>query len=475
MPLLFGVAALFVLAGIYIVMSLSRFRESAGALEQTARELLTRLRSVEERLEDTESRVSEGLSSMRREQRENAEAARREQTRSVSAMGDAQAKRIKEIGDLQSDNFRSFSMQLTNIGESQASLMKEMSEHQAKDLGTFSDQLAKLSALNEQKLEGVRAAVEARLTELRKSNEAELEKMRATVDEQLHTALEKRLGEAFTTVSNRLEQVHRGLGEVQALTSDVTDLKKVLSNVKVRGTWAEVQLGSLLEQVLAKEQYGVNVAVRKGSNERVEFAVKLPGAEDGCVWLPIDSKFPVEDYRRIVEASESGDKQKTEEARKALRRRVLEEAKDIKTKYIAPPQTTDFGIIYLSTEGLYAEVLNMDGLCEELSRVWRVVPAGPATICALLNSLQMGFRTLAIQKRSSEVTELLGKVRTEFEKFAEVLDKARKKIDDAGKELDRTNSCTKRINRALNNVQRVPVDGNETFALAPSNDTEDNQ
>ena len=463
MPVLIGIGALALLAGIYIVMSLSRFRESAGAMEQATRELLTRLQKIEIRLDETEGRLNDNLGSMRKEQREAATEARAEQARGISTFGDAQAKRIKEIGDLQRESFQTFSAQLTKLGETQATRIKEISSQQAESLAAFSNQLTNISRLNEEKLEAVRGVVEERLRELHKSNEEKLEKMRATVDEQLHSTLEKRLGEAFTTVSERLEQVHKGLGEMHALTFDVGDLKKVLSNVKVRGSWGEMQLRVLLEQMLTREQYAENVATRPNCTERVEFAVILPGADDesGKVWLPIDSKFPIEDYQRLISASESGDSQQITEQQKALRLRVLEEAKTIHVKYIEPPFTTDFGILYLPIEGLYAEVLRIDGLCEQLARDFRVVPAGPTTICALLNSLQMGFRTLAIEKRSSEVWVLLGKVKTEFEKFGEVLEKTRQKIDQAGKELDKAGTRTRAINRALKNVQQLPVSDEE--------------
>ncbi|WP_288503198.1 DNA recombination protein RmuC, partial [uncultured Cloacibacillus sp.] len=366
MPVLIGIGALALLAGIYIVMSLSRFRESAGAMEQATRELLTRLQKIEIRLDETEGRLNDNLGSMRKEQREAATEARAEQARGISTFGDAQAKRIKEIGDLQRESFQTFSAQLTKLGETQATRIKEISGQQAESLAAFSNQLTNISRLNEEKLEAVRGVVEERLRELHKSNEEKLEKMRATVDEQLHSTLEKRLGEAFTTVSERLEQVHKGLGEMRALTSDVGDLKKVLSNVKVRGSWGEMQLRVLLEQMLTREQYAENVATRPNCTERVEFAVILPGADDesGKVWLPIDSKFPIEDYQRLISASESGDSQQITEQQKALRLRVLEEAKTIHVKYIEPPFTTDFGILYLPIEGLYAEVLRIDGLCE---------------------------------------------------------------------------------------------------------------
>ena len=429
MPILIGAGLAIILAAVYVAFSMSRFRESAGAMEQTARELLTRLQSVEARLGETEDTLAKNLTAMRREQNETAAAGRAEQARNFAVLGDAQAKRVMEIGSVQRDSFQNFAKQLA---------------------------------------EAMRSTVEEKLREMQKGNEEKLEKMRATVDEQLHATLEKRLGEAFASVSERLEQVHKGLGEMRALTSDVGDLKKVLSNVKARGTWGEMQLRALLEQMLTKEQYAENVETRPGSGQRVEFAVVLPGRGEGgaTVYLPIDSKFPMEDYQRITAASERGDAAALTEAQKALRARVLDEAKAIHDKYIEPPHTTDFGILYLPIEGLYAEVLRLDGLCERISREYRVVPAGPTTVCALLNSLQMGFRTLAIEKRSSEVWVLLGKVKTEFEKFGVVLEKTREKIEAAGKELDNAGVRTRAINRALKNVQQLPLEGGEDFLSA---------
>lgn len=434
MPLIIGAMALAVIAGIYIVMSLSRFREGAGAMEQTARELLTRLQKIEGTIAEGERETSSELAQMRKEQREAAAEARLEQSRSVGMFGDSQAKRIREIGDLQRESLAAFSVQLSAI-----------------------------SRLNEEKLEAMRKTFEEKIAEMQRGNEEKLEKMRATVDEQLHSTLEKRLGESFSTVSRQLEDVHRGLGEMRALTSDVGDLKRVLSNVKVRGTWGEMQLGTLLEQILTAEQYDTNVATRPGTAERVEFALRLPGAGDEKrpVYLPIDSKFPIEDYKIIAAASEAGDEKGIADAQKLLRARVMGEAKDIRDKYIEPPYTTDFGILYLPTEGLYAEVLRIDGLCEELSQKFRVVPSGPTTICALLNSLQMGFRTLAVEKRSSEVWTLLGSVKREFDRFGESLDKVRKRIDQAGKELENTDNRTRQITRQLSGVQSLPAGGGD--------------
>lgn len=438
-----GIAVLLITA--YIISTVSKLKENSAAMEQAARELIVRLQSVEGRLDETERAVNENFISMRKEQREDSRAGREEQTKGIASFGDAQAKRIKEIGDLQRESMQAFSMQLTNM-----------------------------SRLNEEKLEAMRATVETKLQELYKSNEEKLEKMRVTVDEKLHETLEKRLGEAFATVSDRLEQVHKGLGEMKALTSDVGDLKKVLSNVKVRGMWGEMQLRTILEQILTPEQYSENVAVRPNSGERVEFAISLPGAGDDNrpVWLPIDSKFPLEDYQRLMSASEEGDLSVIADVRKALRTRVLDEAKAIRDKYLEPPHTTDFGILYLPVEGLYAEVLRIDGLCETLARDFRVVPAGPTTFTALLNSLQMGFRTLAIEKRSSEVWVLLGKVKTEFDKFGTVLEKTKLKIEQAGKELDNAGQRSRAISRALRGVEAVPSDAEASIISIDTSEEE---
>ena len=283
--------------------------------------------------------------------------------------------------------------------------------------------------------------------------------MRATVDEKLQGTLEKRLGESFAQVSERLEQVHKGLGEMQVLASGVGDLKRVLTNVKSRGSWGEVQLEALLGELLAPEQYERNVATRPGSQERVEFAVRLPGHQSGeaPVWLPIDAKFPTEDWQRLQDAHDRADVAGTEAAGKALEARVRQCAKDVHDKYLHPPQTTDFGLLFLPVEGLYAEVARRPALLEQLQREQRVVIAGPTTLAALLNSLQMGFRTLAIQKRSGEVWQLLGAVKTEFGKFGTVLDGVKKKLDQASGQIDEAAVRTRAIERRLRGVQELPA------------------
>jgi len=291
-------------------------------------------------------------------------------------------------------------------------------------LTTMSKSLAEqLSATGNQ----LRATLYERLTEIQTDTARKLEEMRKTVDEKLHATLEQRLGESFKQVSDRLEQVHRGLGEMQTLASGVGDLKRVLTNVKIRGTWGEVQLGALLEQVLTPDQYAKNVCTVPNSRDLVEFAIKLPGKADGIpVWLPVDAKFPVEDYQRLMDAQDKADIEQMEIAAKALENRIKQEAKTIRDKYIEPPHTTDFGILFLPTEGLYAEVLRRPGLADFIQREYRVIVSGPTSFAALLNSLQMGFRTLAIEHRSSEIWTLLGEVKTEFGKFGDVIDATQK-------------------------------------------------
>jgi DNA recombination protein RmuC len=306
-------------------------------------------------------------------------------------------------------------------------------------------------------LESVRSTVDLRLRQLQEDNTAHIEKMRSTVDEKLQGTLERRLGEAFKAVSDRLEQVHQGLGAMQQLASDVGGLQKVLANVKTRGGWGEVQLGALLEQVLTPDQFARNVRTRDESNENVEFAIKLPGNEDGApVWLPIDAKFPTEDYQRLLAAQEKGDLALVEGATKSLETQLKKSARDICQKYINPPKTTDFALMFLPTEGLYAEAIRRVGLVEQVQRECRVIFAGPTTLAALLNSLQMGFRTLAIQQRSSEVWNLLAAVKTEFGKFGDALAKVKDKLDQASTDMDKVAVRSRAITKQLNKVEELP-------------------
>lgn len=317
-------------------------------------------------------------------------------------------------------------------------------------------QLSAHAGTQNAQFETLRASVEQRLERIQQDNSTKLEQMRQTVDEKLHATLEKRLSESFKQVSERLELVHKGLGEMQSLATGVGDLKKVLSNVKTRGVFGEVQLAALLEQVMAPEQYEKNVTTRPGSRERVEFAIKLPGGEDGePVLLPIDAKFPLEDYQRLQAAEEAGDPAAVEMAGKALEARVKLEAKSIAEKYLAPPHTTNFALLYLPFEGLFGEVLRRPGLFDQIQRDWRVTICGPTNLLAYLNSLQMGFRTLAIQQRSSEVWQVLGTVKAEFGKFAEVLASTKRQLQTVANSIDQAETRTRQIERKLKDVETL--------------------
>ncbi len=362
---------------------------------------------------------------------------------------------------------------LKGITEATTKTMGELANAQKVQLDTLSSAIMKLSDSNEKKLEAIRTTVEGKLQNIQNDNAKQLEEMRRTVDEKLQGTLEKRLGESFKQVSERLEQVHKGLGEMQTLATGVGDLKKVLTNVKTHGTWGEIQLGSLLEQVLNPDQFSTNVATKDGG-ERVEFAIKLPGQGtdmNETVWLPIDAKFPNEDYQRLVEAQELADVEAVEAAGKQLENRVKMCARDISDKYLNPPNTTDFAILYLPIEGLFAEVIRRVGLTEITQREHRVVIAGPTTLWSILNSLQMGFRTLTIQKRSSEVWNLLAAVKTEWTKYGDILDAVQKKIQQASDTIDKAKTRSRAVGRKLKDVQELPV--GEAAALLPRSLTED--
>lgn len=335
-------------------------------------------------------------------------------------------------------------------------------EEQARSLKRFADTLqltlSNLTESNAQRMLEVRGTLESKIRDLQADNAKRLEEMRQTVDEKLHATLETRLTESFRQVSERLEKVHQGLGEMQALAIGVGDLKRVLTNVKTRGTWGEVQLEMLLEQVLTVDQYAKNVETVAGSNARVEFAIKLPGVVDGGppLWLPIDAKFPKEQYERLLEAAETADADGVARAGAELERAVRGEAKTICEKYVSPPQTTDFAILFLPTEGLYAEVMRRPGLADDLQRSLRVTIAGPSTLSALLNSLQMGFRTLALEKRSSEVWQVLGAVKTEFTKFGDVLATTKATLEKAAKNIESAEVRSRQMARKLKSVEALP-------------------
>ena len=385
--------------------------------------------SLEKNLERNERLVNGEISKNREESNSNARQVREELNQSVHSFNESILARMAEIANLQRNQ-----------------------------LDIFATQLGSLTKTNDQKLEQLRKTVEERLLLIQQDNGQKLDQMRATVDEKLSATLEQRLGESFKLVSERLEAVHKGLGEMQTLASGVGDLKKVLTNVKTRGIWGEIQLGNLLEQILTPEQYATNVATKAGSNDRVEFAIKLPARDghDSIIWLPIDAKFPLEDYERLIDAQDLANLPRIEELGKSLENRIKLEGKTIRDKYIDPPNTTDFGILFLPIEGLYAEVLRRPGLCELLQREYKVVITGPSTLAALLNSLQMGFRTLAIEKRSSEVWDLLSAVKTEFGKFVEVLEKTQKKLHEASNTIETATRKSRTIARKLRDVQTLP-------------------
>lgn len=340
---------------------------------------------------------------------------------------------------------------------------KELREEVTRNLGQTSESLVTT-------IKALGSTQATQLSQLQASNEKKLEEMRVTVDEKLQGTLEKRLGESFAQVSKRLEEVHRGLGEMKGLAEGVGDLQRVLSNVKARGTWGEVQLGSILEQVLTPDQFDRNVRTVPSSSNHVEFAVRLPGPDNGGldqVWLPIDSKFPQEDYLRLQDAIEAADPEAAEQAAAALGRAVLLCAREIREKYIAPPHTTDFGILFLPIEGLYAEVLRRPDVLDELQVRHRIILAGPTTLTAMLNAFRMGFRTLAIEQRSSEVWEVLGAVKTEFGKFGEVLDKLKRQLGTAQKTISETGRRTRAMERKLREVESLPESTSEQVLELP--------
>ncbi len=373
---------------------------------------------------------------------------RSETARYARELREEVGKRIEDSGGKLGSqlNDRIEALRETN-DQSAARLRTEVGER----LKEFRTSLTEMSQTQEKRLEAVRTTLDAKVNELQSSNELKLDEMRKTVDEKLHGALEKRLGESFKQVSERLEVVHKGLGEMQTLANGVGDLKRLMSNVKTRGAWGEMQLGALLENYLAPDQFAANVEVRPGSGERVEFAIQLPDA-----WLPVDAKFPQEDYQRLLDAEDQSDAFAVETARRGLERAVRVAAKEIARKYINPPRTTDFAILFVPIESLYAELLRRPGLANALQQELRIVLAGPTTLSATLNSLQMGFRTLAIQQRSSEVWEVLGAVKAEFGKFGEVLDKVQKKLNEANNVMESAKQRSRVMQRKLKDVEALP-------------------
>lgn len=434
-----------------------------------ARGLSSRLNDGARDAARLETAVRDEAATARREAGEQAARGRDELAAALARFGQAQTAQADVLGHQLAGQLETFARQLdaqTRLGDErqQASLAEGRAarEQQAQVLARFGEALATqfngLSEASAQRMNELRGTVETRLAAIQADNTAKLDEMRRTVDEKLNDTLQKRLGESFSRVAERLEQVQRGLGEMQSLAADVGGLRRVLSGVKTRGTWGEVQLGSLLEQMLVADQYEANKATRPRSTERVEYAIRLPGRDaiDTPVWLPIDAKFPREDYERLLDAQERADAAGVEEAGKQLEVRIRLEARSIRDKYIEPPHTTDFALLFLPTEGLYAEVIRRPGLSEWLQRECRVTVAGPTTLSALLNSLQMGFRTLAIQKRSSEVWLTLGEVKSEFDKFGGVLGKVKKQLETVQNTIGDAETRTRQISRKLKNVESLP-------------------
>ncbi|MCB1021770.1 MAG: DNA recombination protein RmuC [Acidobacteria bacterium] len=445
--------------------------------EEAARPVVEELRSAERRSEEAlERELAKGRVDGSRQSRE----LREEVGQRIDALRDATDKSARDMRTEVSEQLEKFRTSLSEMSQTQEKRLEKVREtldlkvkelqesneqkFDAMRMGTgeqlekFRTNLSEISQSQDKRLEKVRETLDVKVKELQESNAQKLDEMRKTVDEKLHGALEKRLGESFKQVSERLEVVHKGLGEMQSLANGVGDLKRLMSNVKTRGTWGEMQLGSLLENFLAPDQFASNVETLPGSGERVEFAIQLPGQDShrGPVWLPVDAKFPQEDYQRLLEAEESGDALALEQARRGLERAVRISAKDIARKYVNPPHTTDFAILFVPVESLYAELLRRPGLANSIQQELKVTLSGPTTFSALLNSLQMGFRTLAIQKRTSEVWEVLGAVKSEFHKFGGVLDKVQKKLHEANNVMEDAKKRSRVMQRKLKDVEALP-------------------
>lgn len=418
--------------------------------------VLLLLRRPDDALERLRMRIEEAL-------REEQRAGRGELRQQLDSLGANQGQRIdafgRSLGDLTARTDARLDELRVALNDDAHKARLELATRQSQFADTLGAQLRELTDRNEQRLGELRATLEQKLGELQRGNEAKLEQMRATVDEKLQSTLETRLTESFGNVAQMLVQVHQGLGDMNKLAADVGGLQRVLTNVKSRGIFGEVQLAALLEQVFSPDQYAANVKTVPGRNETVEFAVRFPGSErDMPVWLPIDAKFPREDYERLLDAQERADAEGARAAGDALERQVRKQAKDIREKYVSPPHTTEFAILFLPTEGLYAEVLRRPGLVEALQRDLRIAVAGPTTLLALMTSFQMGFRTLAIQERSSEVWRTLGAVKTEFGKFGEALDGVKKKLDEASDRIEKTSVRSRALGRKLREVEALPAD-----------------
>ena len=459
--------ALLVLLNILLLLR-SRSTDNHAQLQA----LYTFLQQSQQAQQQAEERTERSL---REQILSTAQATRQELGSNFTRFQQALLTQLTSVATLQNSQIDSFSQQLATLNLNNAQQLEQMRlaliqqsqtarDEQASSLKRFGDTLnqtlATLTESNALRMGEIRATLEQKIQQLQADNASKLEEMRKTVDEKLHATLEQRLGESFKQVSDRLEKVHQGLGEMQQLAIGVGDLKRVLTNVKTRGTWGEVQLEMVLEQMLTPDQYAKNVETIPGSGERVEFAIKLPGKEEGRapVWMPIDAKFPKEQYERLLDAAERADADGVAQAGKELERAIRSEAKTISEKYLSPPLTTDFAILFLPTEGLYAEVMRRPGLADDMQRSCRISIAGPSTLSALLNSLQMGFRTLVLEKRSSEVWQVLGAVKTEFGKFGDILAATKTALERAAKNIDHAEVRTRQMTKKLKQVEALPSD-----------------
>ncbi len=476
-----------VLIAVVIVLQIVMLLRARGnGASDPSAQLLLLQNELQRHQQQTGERIEREL---RNQVQTTAQGSRQELHSNFAQFQQALTAQLTSVATIQNQQIDSFARQLAKLNEANALQLESMRqamtaqaqagrEEQAITLKRFGDTLnqtlSTLTESNAQRMAEVRATLEAKIKDLQTDNGARLEEMRKTVDEKLHATLEQRLGESFKLVSDRLEKVHQGLGEMQQLAIGVGDLKRVLTNVKTRGTWGEVQLEMLLEQVLTPDQYAKNVETIPGTGERVEFAIRLPGQEEGerPVWMPIDAKFPKEQYERLVEAAEHADSEGVAAAARELERAIRIEAKTISEKYLSPPLTTDFAIMFLPTEGLYAEVMRRPGLADELQRLCRVSIAGPSTLSALLNSLQMGFRTLALEKRSSEVWQVLGAVKTEFSKFGDVLATTKATLERAARNIEQAETRTRQMTRKLKSVEALP---SETAQLLLGTDAVDSE
>lgn len=459
--LLVAAVVLGVASVVLIAVGLSRLAalaQSRAAIEQKVDGLGRELAVIRAQGEDLERDLKQDMSLARSEQAHAAQALRGEIGERVGQFTGSTQQQLAALTHGQGEQLKTFSERLAQFTQTTQQALRDAAELQAGQARTAAERLGELTRRNDERLETIRKSVEERLDTLRSENAEKLEQMRATVDEKLQATLEARLGASFKQVSDRLEQVHKGLGEMQSLATGVGDLKRVLTNVKSRGTWGEVQLGALLADLLTPAQYAQNVVTRPGSKERVEYAVRFPGrGDDGApCWLPIDAKFPLEDWQRLQEAVERADAVAVDASRRALDAFFKLQAKSIRDKYIESPHTTDFAILFVPAEGLFAEAVSRPGLADALQRDYRVTLAGPTTLSAMLNSLQLGFRTLAIEKRSTEVWRVLGAVKTEFGRFGEILAKTREKLDAVGKTLEDAGRKSTTIARKLRDVEALP-------------------